>query len=92
MSRSRKNREDLGKFWISGSRASGGGGISIANFTKRIARKLRKIILPHLGLITFGINFGKTQQPIIFMVSGRGGRDHESPNQYDLPLETPGYL
>ena len=33
-------------------------------------------------------HFGKTRKPIIFMVSGPSGRDHDSPNQIFISSET----
>ena len=43
-----------------------------------IAQKLRIIILLHLGLVNFGLHSGKTWQPIMFMVFGPSGCDHDS--------------
>ena len=56
------------------------GGIQIVNIMKRIAGKLRKIILLHFGLVTFRIHSWKTRKPTIFMVLGPGGRDQGTPN------------
>ena len=44
----------------------------------RLARKLRRSILLHFGLITFRIHFWESRQPLIFMVFGPGGHDHGS--------------
>ena len=43
-----------------------GGGIFIVNIVKRIARKPRRIILLHFGLITSQLNFitGKPEKPL----------------------------
>ena len=51
---------------------SGGGlgGIAIVSFKKRVARKLRRIILLHFRLEPFRFHFGKTRKPFIFMVFG----------------------
>ena len=46
------------------------GAIFTVNFKKRIAQKLRRIILLHFGLPTFGCHSGKTQKPFIFMIFG----------------------
>ena len=51
---------------------------SIVNIIKRIARKLRRTILRHFGLVTFRIHFRKTRKPITFMVCGPSGREHDS--------------
>ena len=45
------------------------GVIFTANVMKRIAGKLRRIILLHSGLITFRIHFRRTRKPFMFMVS-----------------------
>ena len=50
-----------------------------------------RIVLFHLGLVTFRIRFRKGREIIIFIVSGFGGRVHDSQNQYHLSVETPGY-
>ena len=65
--------------------------IFMVNILKRIAGKLRRIILLHLGLITFRFHDWKTLKPLFVMVLGPGGRDHDSQNQYYLSLETPGH-
>ena len=56
------------------------GAIPAVNIIKRIAQKLRIIILLHLGLETFRFIIGK-QKIIIVMVSGPGERNHDSQNQ-----------
>ena len=74
-----------------------GGGSVVAIFTvtliQRFAQKLHRIILLHSELITVliacRIHFGNTRKVIIFMVSGTGRRDHDSPNQLFLNLEKP---
>ena len=40
------------------------GAISIVDFKKRVARKLHRIILLHLGLVTFRFHFGKPEQSL----------------------------
>ena len=78
----RKFKNILEKLWILGLGGLGGWGvIFIVNIIKRIARKLSIIILLHFGLVTFRIHFGKTREPIIFMVLGPSGRVHDSHNQ-----------
>ena len=42
--------------------------IFIVHFKKRVAHKLRRITLLHLGLITLRIHFRKTRKPFIFMI------------------------
>ena len=49
--------------------AESGGTIFIVNLIKRIARKLSRIILPHLGLVTFRIHYWKTRTPVMFRFS-----------------------
>ena len=74
--------------------ASGGvwRAIFIVNLITRLAEKLHRIILLDLGLVTFRIHFGKTQQVINFMFFGPSGHDHDSPNQLFLIWETPRYF
>ena len=67
------------------------GTIWIVNVIIRIARKLHRIILPHSGLVSFRFHHWKYPTSLTFMVLGPGGRDHDSQNQYDLSLETPGH-
>ena len=45
----------------------------------------------HLGLITSRFHYWKAREVIIFMVSGHGGRDHDSHNQWFLIWERPRY-
>ena len=68
------------------------GVIFIVNIIQRTSRKLRRITLLHFGLVTFRIHFRTTRKPIILMVSGTGGRDHDSRNQLFLFLEAPRYF
>ena len=56
---------------------------------ERIARKLRRIILLHFGLVTFRIHHWKT---LHFHGFGSGGRDHDSRHQLFLILESPRYF
>ena len=53
--------------------SGGSGAIFIVSFIKRLAQKLRRIILLHFGLVTFRIHLKKTRKPYIFMISGLGG-------------------
>ena len=57
------------------------GVILIVNIMERIAAKLCRTILLHLGLITFRTHYWKTRKPLICMVLGPGGRDNDSQNQ-----------
>ena len=68
------------------------GGSVIANTIVGIAGKLRTMILLHFGLITFRIDDGIIRKPLIFMVLGPGGRDHDCQNQLFSSLETPRYF
>ena len=42
----------------------------MVNIMKRIAQKLRRIILLHLGLVTFRCHYGRTRKPLMFMIWG----------------------
>ena len=68
-----ENPESPGKMRVLGR--GGLGIISIIILKKRFTRKLHRIILLHLGLICFGLHFGKTENPRMFMVFGPSGRD-----------------
>ena len=81
-----KIRKNPDKIADLGSRGSGGP-ISIVNIIKRIAQKLRRIILLRFGQVTFRIHFGKAPKPFIFMIVGLGGRVRDSQNQYYFSLE-----
>ena len=50
--------------------------ICVVDFKKRVARKIRRIILLHLGLVTFQFHFPKIRVVFIFMIFGSGGRVH----------------
>ena len=63
------------------------GTICTVNFIERMAQKLCRIILLHLGLITFRFHFGKTRKPI--MIFGLGRRVRDSQSQQSLTLDTP---
>ena len=63
----------------------------MVNIIKRIAGKLRRIILLHFGLVTCRFHYWETLKPFMFMDFGPSGRDHDSQNQYDLSLEAPGH-
>ena len=41
----------------------------MANLLKRYGKKLRSIILLHLGIVTFRFAYGKDRKPIISMIS-----------------------
>ena len=58
-------------------------------YNEKIARKLRRIILLHFGLLTLWIHDWKARKHFISMVLGPGGRDHDSQNQLFLIWETP---
>ena len=59
-----------------------GRGTFIVSFFKRVARKLRRIILLHIVLGTFSITLSKSQKLITFMIFGPGGRDHGPRSHY----------
>ena len=65
-------------------------GISVVKMWKRIAQKLRRIILLHFVLVTFRFLYGRTLKPLISLFSN-SGRVNDSQNQYYLSLETPGH-
>ena len=67
------------------------GDIVIVHCIKRMVQKLSGVILLHFGLIAFRLHFGRIHKVIIFMIFGPSGRDHDSPNQLSLTLDTPNY-
>ena len=68
------------------------GVILILNFNKRVAQKLRRIILLHLGLVTSRFHSGKTRTVIIFMIFGASEHVHVFQNQSISTLGPPSYL
>ena len=62
--------------------ASGGGPFCIVNFKKRLARKLRIIILLQFVLVFVRIHFSKTRKLSLLMIFAPSGRDHNSQNQF----------
>ena len=52
------------------------GGKFLVSSNTRMARKLRRIILLHFGLVTFNFHFPKFPHIFIFMVFGLSGHDH----------------
>ena len=72
--------------------ALGGRGVTFTvNIITRLAQKLLRNILLHLGLETFKICLRKTRKPIIVIVFGPSGRD-DAQNQLYLILETLRYF
>ena len=69
----------------------GPGDLFIVNVIKRIAQKLRIIIVLRFWLLTVRFHFGKTRKHFMFMVFWPSGHDHDSRNQHYLSLETPGH-
>ena len=57
-----------------------------------VTRNLCRSTLLHLGVVAFRIHFGKIRKPIIFMIFGPGGCDHDCENQLYSTLETPNYF
>ena len=49
-------------------------------------KKLRRIILLHIGVVTFRFHFPKIREVLIFMIFGPGGRVDESQQQLLLLL------
>ena len=47
-----------------------GSGALVVNFKRRIARQICRIILLHFGLVFFRFRFGKTRNPVVFMIFG----------------------
>ena len=68
------------------------GAIYTVNIIKRIARKLRRIILLHFGQVTFRFDYWKTLKPLMFMIWGFSDVPMTPKNQVFLFLETPGYF
>ena len=66
------------------------GAIFTIIFKKRVARKLRRIILLHFGLVTFNIHFPKIRKVLMFMIFGPSERDHDFPNarKYEIMFNT----
>ena len=64
--------------------------IYIVHIIEIVARKLRRIILFHSGLVTFRFLHWNLH-PLIFKVLGPGGRDHDCQHQYYLSSHTPGH-
>ena len=52
-------------------------------------QKLRRIILFHIGLVTFNYHFPKIENVFIFMIVGPSGHVHYRQNQFFLILDTP---
>ena len=61
----------------------------IVNVKTRMAQKLRRIILLHLGLLTFRSHFPRIHKIIIFVIFGLGRCVHGIHNQSFLTLEKP---
>ena len=55
--------------------------ILMVNIWQRMTQTLRISILLHSGLVTFRINFRRIRKPLMSMVFGLSGRDHDSQNQ-----------
>ena len=60
----------------------------VVNVEKRVAQKLRRIILLHSRLVSFRSHFPKVRKVIIFMIFGPSGNVHDSQIQLCLTLET----
>ena len=64
--------------------SGGSGGHFYCNFIKRLAQKLRRIILLQFGPGNCLDSLLETRKPFMFMVFGPCGRDHHSKNQICL--------
>ena len=64
----------------------------VRSFKKRVARKVRRFILLHFGLVTFRIHFSKIQKVPVRIIFGLVGRVHGSQNQFSSILETSNYF
>ena len=49
------------------------------NSMRRIVKKLCRFILFRFGLVTFRLHYWKTTKPLICMLPGVGGHDHDPP-------------
>ena len=78
-------RKKLGFGALGGSR----GAIFTSKFHQRVSHKLRRIILPHFGLVAFRLHSPEIKQVIVFMIFEPSGHVHDSHNQLFLTLETP---
>ena len=65
------------------------GGIVLVTIIQRIAQKLCRVVLLHFGIVPFRIHFGRDRKPIIFIIFGPIGHDHDSKNQHYPCLGTP---
>ena len=65
--------------------------IFIADSIKRITQKLRRIILLHLGLITFRIHFRKTRKPRMCMFFSLADVTMTPKTKICVILDTPSY-
>ena len=86
-------KDSPGSF-LENSILGGQGGLGVmftVNIIKRLTEMVRRMILLHFGLMTFRIHYWKTRKPLIFMVLGPGGHDHDSQNQLFLILKAPRY-
>ena len=61
----------------------------ISNPNKRVARKLRRIIVLHIALVIFNFHIPKIQKVIICMIFGTSGQVHDPQSQLFLTLKTP---
>ena len=86
-----KNPGKCGKHLDVGSGGGGLGAIFTERFRKRVARKLRIIILLHFGLVTFRTLFPEDPKVIIFMFFELGGCLHGPQHQLFSTLGPPRY-
>ena len=82
----RKILENLGKVrcWVLGG--------LVGHFYCEYNRKAAYNFSASFRTSNFSIHYWKTPNPLIFMVLGPGGRDHDSQNQLFSTLETPRVL
>ena len=70
-------------------RSRGLGVAFTVNIIKRIAGKLRRIILLHFGLVTCRFHYGRSRKLLIFMILGFSDVSMTPQNQYYLSLKAP---
>ena len=65
--------------------------ISTQNFELWKGQKLRIIILPNIGLVTFDFHFPKIRQVFIFLTFGTSGNVRDPQKPLFLTLDPPSY-
>ena len=65
------------------------GSMFTINISFRKARKLHRIILLRIGLVTFNFHFSKIQKVFMFMIFGPSGHDHDQLREFSPPHPSP---